>query len=107
MLVWERNAWSRASGEAMRRREFITLLSGAAASWPLAAGAQLATKLPRLVILSPGRTELPDPTFTMLNAFLQGVSDLGYAEGQNLAIEREYAYGNSDRLRELAAELVG
>jgi len=91
----------------MRRREFITLLSGAAASWPLAAGAQLATKLPRLVILSPGRTELPDPTFTMLNAFLQGVSDLGYAEGQNLAIEREYAYGNSDRLRELAAELVG
>lgn len=60
----------------------------------------------RIGILSPGRSELPDPTFSMLNAFLQGLHELGYTEGQNLAIERQYAAGSSDRLRELPAELV-
>ena len=74
--------------------------------WPLAARAQQATKMPRIGILSPGRSELPDPTLNMLNAFLQGLHELGYTEGQNLAIERRYADGSSDRLRELAAELV-
>jgi putative tryptophan/tyrosine transport system substrate-binding protein len=91
----------------MQRREFITLLGGTAAAWPLAARAQQATKVPRIGILSPGRSELPDPTLNMLNAFLQGLHELGYTEGQNLAIERQYADGSSDRLRELAAELVG
>jgi putative tryptophan/tyrosine transport system substrate-binding protein len=90
----------------MKRREFITLLGGAAAAWPLAARSQQATKMPRIGILSPGRSELPDPTLNMLNAFLQGLHELGYTEGQNLAIERRYADGSSDRLRELAAELV-
>jgi len=89
----------------MRRRKFITLLGGAAAAWPLAARAQQATKVPRLGILSPGRSELPDPNFNMLDAFLQGLQELGYRDGQNLAIERQYADGSSDRLRELAAEL--
>ena len=89
----------------MKRRAFITLLGGAAA-WPLAARAQQATKVPRIGTLSPGRSELPDPTLNMLNAFLQGLHELGYAEGQNVAIERQYAAGSSDRLRELAAELV-
>src|SRR5437763_2254668 len=90
----------------MKRREFITLLGGAAVVWPLAARAQQATKVPRIGTLSPGRSELPDPTLKMLNAFLQGLHELGYTEGQNLAIERQYANGNSDRLRGLAAELV-
>jgi putative ABC transport system substrate-binding protein len=90
----------------MQRRDFLTLLGGAAAAWPLAARAQQATKVPRIAILSPGRSELPDPTFTVLNAFVQGLHTLGYMEGQNLAIERQYADGNTDRLRELAAELV-
>jgi putative tryptophan/tyrosine transport system substrate-binding protein len=89
----------------MRRRAFITLLGGAAA-WPLAAHAQQVGKVPRIGCLSPGRSELPDPTFNMLNAFLQGLHELGYTEGQNLAIDSQYADGNSDRLRELAAELV-
>jgi putative tryptophan/tyrosine transport system substrate-binding protein len=89
----------------MTRREFITLVGGAA-TWPVAARAQQATKVPRMGILSPGRSELPDPTFNMLNAFLQGLQELGYTDGQNLAIERQYADGSSDRLRELAAELV-
>ena len=90
----------------MKRREFISLLGGAAIAWPLAARAQQATKMPRIGILSPGRSDLPDPTLNMLNAFLQGLHELGYTEGQNLAIERRYADGSSDRLRELAAELV-
>jgi putative ABC transport system substrate-binding protein len=89
----------------VKRREFITLLGGVAAS-PLAARAQQATKVPRIGTLSPGRSELPDPTLNMLNAFLQGLHELGYTEGQNVAIERQYAAGSSDRLRELAAELV-
>ena len=89
----------------MKRRDFIKLVGGAAA-WPLAAHAQQVGKVPRIGCLSPGRSELPDPTFNMLNAFLQGLQELGYTEGQNLAIDRQYADGNSDRLRELAAELV-
>ncbi len=75
-------------------------------AWPLAARAQQVGKVPRIGCLSPGRSELPDPTFNMFNAFLQGLQELGYTEGQNLAIDRQYADGNSDRLRELAAELV-
>src|SRR5262249_5128748 len=92
--------------DQIKRREFITLLVGAAAACPLAAWAQQATKMPRIGILSPGRSELHDPTFNMLNAFLQGLHELGYTEGQNLAIERQYADGSSDQLRELATELV-
>jgi putative ABC transport system substrate-binding protein len=92
--------------KAMLRRYFISLLGGAAIAWPLAAGAQQAMKMPRIGVLSPGRSDLPDPTLNMLSAFLQGLQELGYTEGQNLAIERRYADGSSDRLRELAAELV-
>jgi putative ABC transport system substrate-binding protein len=90
----------------MKRRKFITLLGGAAAAWPVTAHAQQATKVPRIGTLSPGRSELPDPTLNMLNAFLQGLHELGYREGQNVAIERQYADGSSERLRELATELV-
>jgi hypothetical protein len=65
------------------RREFITLLGGAAASGPLAARAEQVMKIPRIGVLSPGRSELPDPTRNMLNAFLEGLHELGYAEGPN------------------------
>src|SRR5262245_13913767 len=92
--------------DQLKRREFITLIGGAAAAWPFAAHAQQATKMPRIGILSPGRSELHDPTLNMLNAFLQGLHELGYTEGQNLAIERLFADWCSDRLRELATELV-
>ena len=86
----------------MRRRQFIALLGGATA-WPLAARAQ---QMRRIGVLSPGRAELPDPTFNMLSAFLQRLHELGYTEGQNLTIERQYANGSSDQLRVLADELV-
>ena len=87
------------------RREFITLLGGAAA-WPLVARAQQPDRTRLIGILSPGRPELPDPIFNVLNAFLQRLHEIGYTEGQNLTIERHFANGSSDRLRELAAELV-
>jgi putative tryptophan/tyrosine transport system substrate-binding protein len=90
----------------MQRRYFITLFGGAVVMWALAARAQQTTKMPRIAFLSPGRSELPDPIFNMLNAFLQRLHGLGYTEGQNLAIERQYADGRSNRLPELAAELV-
>jgi len=89
----------------MRRRDFIKGITGIAITLPLVARAQ-PEQMRRIGILSPGRSELRDPTFSMLNAFLQGLHELGYTEGQNLAIERQYAAGSSDRLRELAAELV-
>ncbi|ANY82603.1 hypothetical protein BB934_30485 (plasmid) [Microvirga ossetica] len=90
----------------MQRRYLITLFGSAAIAWALAAHAQPATKLPRIAFLSPGRSEPSDPIFNMLNAFLQRLHDLGYTEGQNLAIERHYADGRSDRLPGLAADLV-
>ncbi len=89
----------------MKRRDFITLLGGAAA-WPLVARAQQPDRTRLIGILSPGRPELPDPIFNVLNAFLQRLHEIGYTEGQNLTIERHFANGSSDRLRELAAELV-
>jgi putative tryptophan/tyrosine transport system substrate-binding protein len=89
----------------VKRRDFITLLGGAAA-WPLVARAQQPDRTRLIGILSPGRPELPDPIFNVLNAFLQRLHEIGYTEGQNLTIERHFANGSSDRLRELAAELV-
>ena len=91
---------------AVKRRQFITLLGSAAASGPLAARAQQVVKIPRIGVLSPGRSELPDPTRNMLNAFLEGLHELGYAEGQSVAIERQYAEGRSDRLPELTDALL-
>ena len=91
----------------IRRPQFITLLgSAAAAVRPLAASAQQVMKIPRIGVLSPGRSELPDPTRNMLNAFLEGLHELGYAEGQSVAIERQYAEGRSDRLPELTDALL-
>jgi putative tryptophan/tyrosine transport system substrate-binding protein len=90
----------------MQRRYFVTVFGCAAVAWASAVHAQPAPKMPRVAVLSPGRSELHDPIFNMLTAFLQRLHDLGYTEGQNLAIERQYANGRSDRLPELAAELV-
>ena len=85
----------------MNRREFIALVGGAAA-WPLGASAQQAAKIPRLGFLSPNLATNPH----MQDAFLQGLLDLGYVEGRNLAIEYRDAEGTPERLPALAAELV-
>jgi putative ABC transport system substrate-binding protein len=85
----------------MRRREFITLLGGAAA-WPLAARAQQAAKMPRVGILSPAASE----TATTLTAFRDGIRDLGYIEGKTIALDFRLSKGIMDALPALAAELV-
>src|SRR5262249_15683697 len=89
----------------MKRRELVTLL-GAIAAWPLAVHAQQATKSPRIGILSPSRSEDASPNRVTLQAFVAGMRELGYVEGQNVTIERELSEANAERLREAAAELV-
>jgi ABC transporter substrate binding protein/Haemolysin-III related len=84
------------------RREFITLLGGAAA-WPLAAGAQQTKRIFKVGHLESG---LPSSSPYLLAAFQEGLRKLGYIEGENLFIERRYAEGLEERLPQLAAELV-
>src|SRR5947209_15943470 len=84
------------------RRDFITLLGGAAGAWPLAAGAQQAA-VPVVGVLS---AEWPNLFSDRLRAFHDGLRETGYVEGRNLAIEYRWAEGQNDRLPALAAELV-
>ncbi len=86
----------------MRRREFITLLGGAAVAWPPAAGAQQ----PPTYLVGFVHSASPGPFATALKAFRQGLSQVGYLEGQNVVVEYRWAEGQYDRLSALAADLV-
>jgi putative ABC transport system substrate-binding protein len=87
----------------MKRREFISLLGGAAAAWPLAARAQQPTKLPTIGVLVAGATSSHG---RLVAAFVQRLRELGWIEGRTVAIEVRWAEGRSERFDEIAAELV-
>src|SRR5262249_23771832 len=92
---------SRASGKAMRRREFITVLGGAAA-WPLAARAQQPEKTPIIGILHP-TTPAADRNIAV---FIERLRELGWIDGRTVSIESRWAEGRADRLAEIGAEFV-
>ena len=91
-------------GEAMRRREFISFVGGAAISWPLAAQAQ-AERMRRIGVLYGLAANNPDAQARHA-AFQQGLQQLGWTEGRNVRIESRWGAGNADNTRKYAAELA-
>ena len=89
----------------MRRREFITMLGGAVAAWPLAARAQQPERTRRIGVLmsTPANDKEGRARIT---AFVEGLRELGWIDGHNVAIDTRWAAGNADRGREYATELV-
>jgi len=83
----------------MRRREFMTVLGGAAVAWPLAAHAQQPGKVWRMGFIAHGHESFYDALF-------EGLREYGYEEGRNLIVERRYAQGQAERFKEFAAEMV-
>src|SRR5690349_2889762 len=86
----------------MRRRDLIRLIGGAA-MWPMMARAQKAPRVPVIGYLHPGIPDLGSPA---LNAFREGLRDVGYVEGENIKLEVRWARGKPDMLVQLAEELV-
>ena len=83
----------------MRRREFMTVLGGAAVAWPLAAHAQQPGKVWRMGFIAHGHESFYDALF-------EGLREYGYEEGRNLIVERRYAQGQAERFKEFAAGMV-
>src|SRR5262249_32157506 len=94
---------TRRRGDRVRRREFITLLGGAAAAWPLAARAQQPGSPPSIRFVG---SDAPDTYTDRLRAFRLGLKSTGFTEGQNVVIEYQWAEGRNDKLPALTADLV-
>jgi putative ABC transport system substrate-binding protein len=90
----------------MKRRDFITLLGGAAAAWPLAARAQERERVRRIGVLM-GYGETDPEAKVLLSEFNQGLAELGWRSGRNLRMDIRWAPGNVDQMPSLAKELVG
>ena len=90
----------------MKRRDFITLLGGAAVTWPLAARAQQTERMRRIGVLMGGAGSDPVDQ-ARLAAFLDGLQQLGWTDGRNVRIDTRWPAGDADRNRTYAAELVG
>jgi hypothetical protein len=90
---------------ALRRRQFITLLGGAAAAWPLAVRAQQATGIRRIGVLMNQAADDPEAP-PRVSAFAQGLQERGWTVGGNIRIDYRWGAGDVDRFRKHAAELV-
>jgi putative ABC transport system substrate-binding protein len=88
---------------SMRRREFITLLGGAAAAWPVAARAQQAAKVPTIGFLG---AESASTNHHFFDAFRQGMREHGYIDGKNITFVERWAEGRSERFPELIDSLL-
>jgi putative ABC transport system substrate-binding protein len=89
----------------MRRREFMTLLGGAAAAWPLAAGAQQPERMRRIGVLMNLAADDPEGQ-ARITAFAQGLQETGWTVGPNVRIEYRWGAGDAERIRKYAAELI-
>jgi putative tryptophan/tyrosine transport system substrate-binding protein len=89
----------------VKRREFITLLGGAAAAWPLTARAQQGERIRRIAVVMNSAADDPVGQ-TRIAAFLQGLQQFGWSVGQNLQIDTRWAAGDADRIRRHASELA-
>jgi putative ABC transport system substrate-binding protein len=89
----------------VKRREFITLLGGAAAAWPLAALAQQGERLRRIGVLMNGAADDPEGQARLI-AFVQALQQFGWTDGRNVRIDTRWAAGDADRIRQYAAEFA-
>jgi putative ABC transport system substrate-binding protein len=90
----------------MRRREFITLLSGVLAAWPLAARAQQGERMRRIGVLTGGPRPDDQDAQANIAAFLEGLKQLGWVDGRNVRIDYRWGLGQADTIRRQAAELA-